>query len=138
MKTVLKLLFSALLFVGCSGKIVPLKGSYPATPIVYNTEKSFEEVWDKLVDLFAQKGLSIRIIDKSSGLISSGNAELTVTYEDKKGKIIDPSAIIVVPSLKNSADMTYGPVSGLHFDYKLNKYVPNMVYGDWNVRVKKT
>ena len=76
------LLFASMLFiVGCvSTKVIPIKGTYPETPIVISSTKSFDQAWDRLVDIFAQKGLSIKIIDRSSGLIISTKSELTTPH----------------------------------------------------------
>lgn len=131
------LLLALIVFQSCLSKIIPIKGNYPQTPMIFNSDKSFDEVWDKLIDVFAQKGLSIRIIDRSSGLIVSNNSELSVTVEDKKGVAINQKAFIVVPLVKNSATTTLDPINGYSFDKKGFK-VPNSVYGDWNVRVKKS
>ena len=126
--TRLKLLFSAtivatLLLTGCAYKITPLKGTYLDKPFEIISDKSKDQVWDKLIDFFAQKGLSIKIIDRSSGLIISDRSALTWTFEDSKGKVIDPLAWIVIEKTVDP-----GP----------NKVIkPSSVAGDWNVRIKE-
>ena len=126
--TRLKLLFSAtivatVLLTGCAYKITPLKGSYSDKPFEITSDKSKDQVWDKLIDFFAQKGLSIKIIDRSSGLIISDRSSLTWTFEDSKGKLIDPTAWIVIEK-----NVDPGP----------NKVIkPSSVAGDWNVRIKE-
>jgi hypothetical protein len=104
--------------------------------MIFNSEKSFEKVWDNLIDLFAQKGLSIRIIDKSSGLIISQKSLLSASMEDKNGQVIDRDAYIVVPSTKVNGRIipVTGTKSGAYATSKAIKAIP--VYGDWNVRVK--
>jgi hypothetical protein len=91
------------------------------------TSSQFEKVWDKLIDLFAQKGLPIRIIDKSSGLITSDRALLPTTVETKDGKLKDPLAFIVVSQIYDPGTRKYSPIS---------RYAD--VSGEWNVRVKQT
>lgn len=121
----------------CSSKIIPIKGNYPATPMVFHSDNTFEQTWDKLVDLFAQKGLTIKIIDKSSGLIISSNSLMPATPEDSKGNPKDPSAYIVVPSVK--ANGMIKPVTGSNegaYTSKKAKIYYEPVYGEWNVRVK--
>jgi len=119
----------------CSAKIYPLTGTYPTTPIVIKSTKSFDQAWDKLVDIFAQKGLSIKIIDKSSGLIISSKSELSATFEDNKGKIVDPAAFVVVP-----ATIYYGgkrgPITGITSGAYSKSIITSPAYGDWNVRIK--
>lgn len=135
MKSFLSFLI-VLLFASCSSKVIPIKGSYPQTPIIFKSENSFEKTWDKLVDVFAQKGLAIKIIDKSSGLIISTNSEMPATPEDSKGNPKNPSAFIVVPSVKSNGQIK--PISGSNqgaYPAK-SKITYNPVYGEWNVRVK--
>ena len=98
----LLLIISVSLLTSCASKVIPLKGSYPTTPIEITSTKSFDDVWDNLVDMFAQKGLSIKIIDRSSGLIVSDRSKLSTTIENKKGGLQDPTAFIVVPKTMNN------------------------------------
>lgn len=117
----------ALFISSCgSSKLMPLKGKYPDTPYQVKTSKSFEQVWDNLVDLFAQKGLSIKIIDKSSGLITSDKAILTRTIENKDGSLQNPAAFIVVPQIYEPGPMRY---VALAYD--------SDIFGEWNVRIKE-
>ena len=95
MKLLIRILVITTLLSSCAPtKIIQLQGQYPSTPMIFNSEKSFDKVWDNLVDVFAQKGLSIKIIDRSSGLIISGKAILSATMEDKNGKPKNPEAFI--------------------------------------------
>jgi hypothetical protein len=124
------------LFASCAAKIIPLKGNYPQTPIIFKSENSFEKTWDKLIDVFAQKGLAIKIIDRSSGLIISTNSEMAATPEDSKGNPKNPNAFIAVPSIKSNNQIK--PLSGSNqgaYTAK-SKIVYYPVYGEWNVRVK--
>jgi hypothetical protein len=125
-KLVLALLFLATL-TGCSSKMLPLKGRYLDPPFQIKTTKSFQQIWDNLIDLFAQKGLPIRIIDKNSGLITSDRAKLSSTTEKKDGTLLDPEAFIVVPQIYNPGPRKYYPISR-----------GSDITGEWNVRVKET
>lgn len=104
------------LLVSCS-PLKPLRGSYydSEKPFTITTTKSVDEVWSKVIDLFATKGLAIKIIDKSSGLITSEKYSFlgTNTTETENGTLTNPSAWVVctVPKLDKLA-------------------------GAWNVRVK--
>ena len=117
------LIFS-LLFVlfSCSFKTIPLKNKYQSETFYQNTATPFDKVWDKLVDLFAKKGLSIKVIDHTSGLIISDRYKLTFTNEDKNGKLENPDAYIVLPKV-------YLPGSTTNI-------IPTEVVGEWNVRIK--
>lgn len=103
-------------------KTIPLKGTYQETPIIIMSDNNKDVVWDKLIDFFAQKGLSIKIIDRSSGLITSEETQLTWTHEDKKGKVKWPQAWVAIP-MKNMSGTIINPES---------------VSGEWNVRIKAT
>jgi|ERR1035437_11202409 hypothetical protein len=124
LKTALSLTLIIFSFLtGCAIKTTPIKGTYLDKPYAIISDKSKDQVWDKIIDFFAQKGLSIKIIDRSSGLIISDKSALTWTFEDSKGKLINPNAWIVI---EKSIDP--GP----------NKIIkPSSVAGDWNVRIKE-
>lgn len=128
----MKLLSSLLLaflfiFSSCSSKVYNprLTGSYQDTPTVISTIRTFDQVWETIIDYFAQRGISISIIDKSSGLIIAKNNFSTRywTYEES-GKPKDPSAYVVI----NPCKLIQG------YDFK--EFHPERVEGEWNVRVK--
>lgn len=102
--------------------MLPLKGDYPPTPIISASDKSFDKVWDNVIDYFAQNGIPIKIIDKSSGLIISDKAKLTWSFEDKLGKLANSSAWVVLQKIMDP----------LHE----KPYTPNYVSGEWNIRIK--
>jgi len=134
-------IFTVVLFFSCSPKWLPLKGSYPATPIEISSDKGFDEVWDKLVDVFAQNGLSIKIIDRSSGLIISYSAQLLTTIEKKDGSLADPNAWIAVPQIYSQSAQRYVPITKIAAGpYVSKSYLDKSdpVSGEWNVRIKKT
>lgn len=113
-----------LLLSSCAPGFIALRGQYPQTPIINYTDKSKDQVWDNIIDFFAQKGIPIKIIDKSSGLIVSDKSKLSWSYEDKKGKLIRPQAFAAVRQLKFP---------------NVNKPVdPEKVTGEWNIRIKET
>src|SRR5689334_10194727 len=85
------------LFVSCSVKTIPIKGTYLKPPYTDTTTIAKEQAWDKIIDFFAQNGLSIKIIDKSSGLIISDNTAVPASYETKLGIPEKKDAWIVVP-----------------------------------------
>lgn len=101
-----------------------LKGTYQDTPYQIETNKSFDDVWSNVIDMFATKGLSIKIIDKSSGIITSGTTSFlsSYCYETKEGKLFNPNAFVVVNMIKNWAG---------------SSLQPQVVTGEWNIRVKK-
>lgn len=115
----------ALIIIGltsCGYKIVPLKGDYPQTPIVFKSDKSFDKVWDNIIDLFAQTGVPIHLVDRSSGLIISGVTNIPWSFENKSGDLINKSAYIALVK---------------YIDKGNNKPVkPFEITGKWNIRIK--
>jgi hypothetical protein len=101
-----------------------LQGNYQENVYQNETLRSFDDTWSRLIDLFAQKGLSVKIIDKSSGLIISEKTSFlsSYTYEDQQGKPINSNAFVAVSNLKS--------VFGTSF-------TPTVLTGDWNVRIKQ-
>lgn len=138
MKKVLAILLSTIILASCSIKEIPIAGTYQKTPVVITSTKSFDQVWDKLIDLFAQRGISIKLIDRSSGLIVSDKTVLQATIEDKNGSLVEPRALIVVPKYKDGSTGRYLPITGSISGPYATKVDANPVYGDWNVRIKKT
>ena len=118
--------FSAfvLLLFGCSLSVKVLKGSYLDKPFEIISEKSFDEVWSNVIDLFATKGLSVKIIDKTSGLIVSEKTSFIseYSYEDNNGNLENPDAWLAVERIYYA-----GGYSPIH---------PKTITGEWNVRIK--
>lgn len=108
--------------VGCTVQNVPLNGRYLEKPFEIITDKSFETVWSNIIDLFAQKGLSIKVIDKSSGLITSEKTSLLSNYSFEKdnGLLENPDAWVVINR------STYAGTT----------LPPQVLSGEWNVRIK--
>ncbi|MEP7373199.1 MAG: hypothetical protein ABI675_07375 [Chitinophagaceae bacterium] len=89
MKVLLYSLTFLLLSSCTSYKTIALKGSYSDGNFEAYSEKNKDQVWDNLIDFFAKNGISIRIIDRSSGLITSGETRAPITRENSKGELID-------------------------------------------------
>lgn len=123
MKIKLVTFFSFLIIASaCTVKTIPLKGKYLSPPYVIESSNNFQNVWDKIIDLFAQKGIGIKLIDKSSGLIVAQNSLVTVTKEDKNGKPIDPEAWLVSSQMYEPGSQKY--------------YYPEKASAEWNIRIK--
>ena len=114
---------AAILISSCSMKIVPLKGNYN-TPTEYYSDRSVDEVWESIIDLFAKNGLPIKIIDKNSGLIAAGREYSKATTEDNNGNLVDTNALFVSAKMINPAN--YRVIDNIY------------VTSDWNIRIKKT
>lgn len=117
-----KIILVLLILSSCAPKVIPLKGSYSNGNFQQVTNKPKDAVWDNIIDLFAQRGLPIKLIDRSSGLIVSGETILTWTYENKKGELVKPDADVVIAQV---------------YDPGANKVIkPASVSGEWNIRIK--
>lgn len=120
-------IITACLLIACTAtKVTPITGTYPKPPFVFTSSSSFNTVWDKLIDLFAQKGLPIKLIDRTSGLLISDRSVLPATYELNTGGLKDPGAFIVMPKV-------YVPTTRKTFIIAMG----SQVTGEWNVRIKE-
>lgn len=107
-------------------KTYPIKGTYQNryTDTVVNTNK--EAIWNKIIDFCSQNGLSIKVIDRSSGVIVFDKVGTSCTYEknDSTTELMNDNAWLVVPK-----------------QYQLNAYPhilsPSSVSAEWNLRVKE-
>ena len=113
-----------LLFASCSPKIVPLKSAYNTKSTELTSTADFEKVWEKVVAMFAKRGVVVKVIDKSSGFISVHYTSAPFTSEDKDGKLMDSAAWVVVPKIYSPLGRKYytgteGPI-------------------DWNIYVKRS
>lgn len=117
-KIFLSALFACLLYSCKTTDMLTLTGDYPIINTTTTTDKTFDEVWDNVIDYFAINGIPISILDKESGLIVSNKVSLknNITME-KNGKPLNDKAFIVIPYAKNVIYMN--------------------AYSDFNVRVKK-
>lgn len=102
-----------------------LQGKYQETPFSVTSEKNKDIIWEKVVDVFAIKGIPISLIDKSSGLIVSNKFKLLATYELMNGLPKDTSAALIFNNVYDSRfpDDALLPFGG--------------IYGDFNVRIKE-
>ena len=89
----------------------------------FTSDKSFDEVWSNVIDFISLKGVSIKNIDKESGLIVTDEYSLTgsYTYEDKNGSLKNPNAYVVLQKRKGG----FG-----------NTIKPDFIHGNYNIRVK--
>jgi hypothetical protein len=101
--------------LSCGG-LKPLT-SVSTTPLVIESQLNKEQVWSNLVDYLALSGATIKIIDKSSGLITTEDYSFmnSWTWENKKGVVENPNQYVVV---------------------KRGGGYPTTITGQWNVRIK--
>lgn len=126
----MKKLFVALLclyaFSSCVSptKVVPLKGKYQEVAVKSKVDKSFSQVWDSVIDLIASQGISVKLIDKASGLVLVDKSSFVgmITFEGKNGAILDPKSWIVSERMATE------------FQSEVSLYKAS---GEWNMRVKE-
>lgn len=124
MKNIITLLIISLTLTSCGSiKAIPIKGTYLEKPFIVYTDKTIDEVWSKVIDIFATKGITIKIIDKASGLIVTEDYSFlkSYTFETVTGKPANPNAMVVCSRIVNGL--------GDHM-------IPEKITGSWNVRVK--
>lgn len=121
MKIITAILLSVVL-ISCSVKTIPLKGEYEKGSYTGQSSRSKDAVWESIIDFFAVKGIPIKLIDRSSGLIISDRSEMTYTHENSKGELMDKTAWIVL-------EKTIDPGSR-----KIIKFYN--VTAEWNIRIK--
>jgi len=80
MKKCFTLIMCICLLCGCSVTTSPLVGKYQDSSVIEYSEKSYNEVWNRVIDLLANKGIVINSIDKASGIIVSSDYELFGKY----------------------------------------------------------
>lgn len=74
-----------------------LKGTYQTSAYIDSSNKSFEEVWEKVIDVIAENGISIKVIDKTSGIITTETHSFITSFTlEKNGAPKNPDAWIVV------------------------------------------
>ena len=112
---------SIVIIEGCSSYIVPLKGKYADTPVEITSTKHVDSIWLNITQLFAEKGLLIKKIEKEKGIIVSKESLFIAayTFEDKDGKLIEPDAWIVLNEVLVNK----------------KKWNPKKIFCQWNIQI---
>lgn len=121
-------LFSALLILtqlitSCvtQGTLVPLKSSNVVeNSFIIPTSK--DKVWERVIDFFADNSISIGVMEKESGLITSKETSFPITVEMTNGQFSDPSAFVLVQRMSDFKEDGTGI----------------RAMSNWNIRVKET
>jgi len=95
--------FFFFLMIGCGNKVIPLKSKYQDRPYEFTVADNRELAWNKLIDLFSAKGLTIKKIDKNDGLITTDITSFLRSYtsENKDGSLINPDAFVVCSKFRD-------------------------------------
>lgn len=121
MKATLALIISLSLLYSCTVS-KGISGTYQKGPYEVTTSKSLDDAWGIVIDQFANHGYPISVIDKNSGIISSGVLDFSdlSTSENSKGAIQNLGAYIVIENYQDPF-----------------RQYRTEVEGQWNVRVKE-
>jgi len=110
----------------CNNELIPLEQTYQDNPYEFSVSATKDEVWTKLVQLLTSKGLAIKTIDKSNGLITTDNISFLNSYsfENNDGGLTNPNAFVVCTKVR-------GPFT---FTASLK---PDAISGQWTVLTKQ-
>lgn len=102
-------------------------------PMVITTDRTVEEVWNKLIDVIAVEGYGINRLDKENGIYISDRVSFeTVTHLDEKGNLENENAYFVIPKVY------FQWLKGVNLD-KVQKSIllyPELKTAVYNVRVR--
>jgi hypothetical protein len=121
MRKLFTLIFVAVTLQSCLESKVPIKGSY-TNPNTFYFEKTEDEVWKGLMAVICDKGLSIKSMDKFSGVIFGDKYDfgLNASAEHAKDKLVNKEAFIVTE----------------YVVYNGSTYIlPSSITADWNIRI---
>lgn len=117
-----KLIFIAVLLIPSycfSQGSYRFKWNHPDINFKVTSNVGYDTLWGNIIDFFSEKGIPIKTMDKSSGLIISEKMSFLNSYtiEPKKEGPIDSSAFIVVAFAKHTP--------------------PTELTGEWNIHIRK-
>lgn len=98
----LSLVFSFLFLTSCA-PTKGFQGNYLNSHTI-STTSTYDEVWNNVIDYFANTGITITTMEKASGFIVASRISVPQTKE-QDGKPLDPSAFVVIPNVRKHPDM---------------------------------
>ena len=122
MKKLITFITVAFMLQSCAGGSgIGLKGNYQ-NPNTFYFEKTQDEVWTGLMAVLCDKGMSVKSMDKSSGVIFGDKYDFTnqSSAENEKGNLVTKDAFIV---------SQYVVFTGTNY------ILPNQITADWNIRI---
>lgn len=101
MKKFIIIMVVGIILSSCSTSKSILSQNYGAQK-TFTTNKSFDHVWDNVIDIFAENGITVTNMEKASGFIAANGIEFNdhYTVENKKDKHYNPDAYFVIPNGK--------------------------------------
>lgn len=101
--TILLLTISFIMLPSCSPVVYGLRGEYDVRNYL-ETQSSYDDVWNRLIDCMSLNNIPIDVLDKQSGLIVSKPVDVSlsrVTQENRDGSIRNSNAWFVFPYEEN-------------------------------------
>ena len=71
-------IFCAIIASSCGSSQPTLRSTYTINKTSTTTSSSFNEVWNKVIDFFAEQNIPIATLEKESGIIVASN--VTIKY----------------------------------------------------------
>lgn len=122
MKRLITFITVLILLQSCAGgSDILLKGNY-TKPNTFYFDKNENEVWSGLMAVICDKGLSVKSIDKLSGVIFGDKYDFSLisSAENSKGELVTKNAFIVTQ----------------HVVFTGTNYIlPDQIMADWNIRI---
>lgn len=106
-----------ILSISSCARHIPIKGTYKEGSIKAEFEFSYDKVWEGVIELIAERGLDVKMVDKSSGLIISDRNSFFGhnTYEEAVSKPKNPKAFILTSRTSDNYNpMPYADVSAVY------------------------
>jgi hypothetical protein len=107
MKFIILLSTITFLLSGCGFRTIPLANNYADKPYEFGIS-SIDDAWKKVVEYLVEKGIAIKVIDKSSGLLTTESTSFlnSFTWENKDGSLMNPGAYVVCNKVRGPLQMT--------------------------------
>ncbi len=99
--------FCVIIASSCGSSQPILRGNYTINKTSITTSSAFNEVWNKVIDFFAEQSIPIATLEKESGIIVASN--ITIKYplcaaEDEYGDLTKPNAWFAFPYTKKGVN----------------------------------
>jgi hypothetical protein len=109
---------------GCDASLAPLQGKYLDAPSEITLTRSADSTWLKISEIFADRGLKVKSIDKSKGQIITAKTSFisAYTFEGKDGQLENTQAWVVLPKVFS----------------KEKQWIPKSIYSKWNIQIAET
>ena len=119
----------ATLLTSCSPKVYIVRGQYDVSNSV-TTSIPYDQVWNNIIDFFAENSIPIGTLSKDSGLITASNISFEddiVSFEDENGFLVNKDAWFVVPYYSAPGAKLVGARATCSFNVRVRQIEDNQV-----------